>query len=108
LVKKNEMEVKKGNRYPIGGWQLEKKRNFEPQSFKIEKGNRIFLGSDGFQDQIGGKSNKRYRSKKLHDFIFAHRHLNLVSVRKKLNHEFETWKAGHDQVDDVCIIGITL
>jgi len=108
LVKNKEMLVKIGNRYPIGGWQLEKKRNFEPQAFSIEKGDKIFLGSDGFQDQIGGESNKRYKSKKLHEFLFENRHISLLHLKKKLNHEFDTWKAGQDQVDDVCIVGIKI
>jgi len=108
LISEEEMVLKTGNRYPIGGWQLEKQRNFEPQTIPYKKGDLMFLGSDGFQDQFGGEARKRYKSKKLHSFLYENRKSSLADLRQKLNHEFEAWKSGHDQVDDVCIVGVRL
>lgn len=107
-ISKNEMSVKRGNRYPIGGWQLEQNRNFERQIVHYKKGDLIFMGSDGFQDQLGGEQNKKYKSKNLHQFLFEQRLSGMEKLKKNLNREFENWKINHEQVDDVCIVGAQL
>ena len=67
----NELNIYKGNRYPIGGWQLEGNREFSPQTFSYNEGDSLYLGSDGFQDQIGGDANKKYKSTRLHNFLLS-------------------------------------
>jgi serine phosphatase RsbU (regulator of sigma subunit) len=107
-VSKSDMTINKGNRYPIGGWQLEDNRQFEPQEYAYEKGDIIYLGSDGFQDQIGGEKNKKYKSRRLHQFLHKQHKLALSTQKQRLEREFETWKNDNEQLDDVCIVGVKL
>ena len=107
-VSKKEMHLLKGNRYPLGGWQLEKERRFEPQTVNYEKGDIIYLGSDGFQDQIGGENNKKYKSRRLHNFLLNQQGLALKNQKRRLEREFESWRNENEQVDDVCIVGARL
>lgn len=107
-VTKSKMSINKGNRYPIGGWQLEHNRLFESQEYSYEKGDILYLGSDGFQDQIGGENNKKYKSKRLHQFLLEQHKLTLSAQKQKLEIEFETWKNNNEQLDDVCIVGVKL
>ena len=104
----NKLNIYKGSRYPIGGWQLEKNRKFESQSIFFSEGDTIYLGSDGFQDQIGGPKNKKYKSRKLHQFLTKINHLEFNVQKKELHKEFNNWKGKHFQIDDVCIVGIRL
>ena len=101
-------ELVQGKRYPIGGWQFEEERNFPPVILSYKEGDIIYLGSDGFQDQIGGWSNKKYKSKRLHDFLKANSQLDFTTQRNKLEEEFLDWKGMNDQIDDVCLIGLKL
>jgi serine phosphatase RsbU (regulator of sigma subunit) len=107
-VSENNMSINKGNRYPIGGWQLERNRLFESREYSYEKGDLIYLGSDGFQDQIGGERNKKYRSNRLHSFLFEQHKMCLATQKHRLEYEFETWKSDNEQLDDVCIVGVKL
>jgi serine phosphatase RsbU (regulator of sigma subunit) len=107
-ISDKKTDLIKGNRYPIGGWQLEKQRRFEPQLFPYKKGDLIYLGSDGFQDQMGGDDNKKYKSRRLHDFLIDKQALSLNNQKKELESEFYSWKQDYEQIDDVCIVGVRL
>lgn len=103
-----ETAVYRGDRYPIGGWQMEKKRVFMPQIIPFREGDLLYLGSDGFQDQIGGELNKKYRSERLHDFLNSISSFPMDYQKEKLKEEFESWKNNNEQVDDICILGVQL
>lgn len=105
---KQNMTIHKGSRYPIGGWQLEKKREFESQTINYKKGDSFYLGSDGFQDQLGGESNKKYKSKKLHQLFQTINTKPFSKQKTILEREFFEWKKDQFQVDDVCIVGVQL
>ncbi|MEZ4937123.1 MAG: SpoIIE family protein phosphatase [Crocinitomicaceae bacterium] len=108
VKKGEELLIYKGSNYPIGGWQIEESRNFEAQSISYKKGDVIYLGSDGFQDQFGGPDNKKYSSKRLHKILAKNADLPMKDLKKKLHNEFLDWKGTAIQVDDVCILGIRL
>jgi len=105
--KKNN-QLFKGSRYPIGGWQIEANRTFDSQTINYNKGDKIYLGSDGFQDQMGGPKDKKYKSKMLHSFIVNNSALSLNAQKEALATEFKDWKQGNTQTDDVCVMGVVL
>ena len=98
----------KGSRYPVGGWQIKKLRQFEHQVINYTSGDKLYLDSDGFQDQIGGPSNKKYKSRNLHEFLVSNSDLTMKEQKKQLEKEFYSWKKNEPQLDDVCIIGVEL
>ncbi len=101
-------EVYKGSHYPIGGWQIEEKRNFHSTTIEFQDNDVIYLGSDGFQDQIGGPKNKKYKSKKLHEFLNIISQKTHIEQKKLLDLELKNWRKGNKQVDDICIISVRL
>ena len=100
--------ILEGSHYPIGGWQVEKNRKFESSSFNFQKGDILYMGSDGFQDQIGGPKNKKYSSKRLHTFFKEINEDSFESQKVKLEKELKTWQGTNDQIDDICILGVRL
>lgn len=98
----------RGSRYPIGGWQIEDKRTFSASIIPYEKGDKLYLGSDGFQDQMGGDQNKKYKSKKLHKLLSGISDKSMVKQKSILQTEFENWKNETPQTDDVCLVGVRL
>jgi len=101
-------KIYKGSRYPIGGWQIEEHRKFEAIAINYEEGDKIYLGTDGFQDQLGGTKEKKYKAKKLHEMIRLNSHLPFIKQKQELEKEFLNWKEAYTQTDDVCIVGIML
>lgn len=108
FVSKEKNYVFKGSNYPVGGWQIENDRMFESQTIKVEKGDIIYLGSDGFQDQIGGGNDKKYGSKRLHELLINLAPMSCEKQLKVLKSTLRKWKQAESQLDDICLMGIRL
>lgn len=108
FIDKNEARLIDGEPFPIGGWQMEEKRNFKSTVLDFSEGDTIYLGSDGYQDQIGGDKMKKFSSRRLHDLLGEVHELKMSEQKNLLLTTFTSWKAMNDQVDDICIVGIRL
>jgi serine phosphatase RsbU (regulator of sigma subunit) len=98
----------KGNKYPIGGWQMESNRNFTQQQIKLDPDTRLYLFSDGFQDQFGGHRNKKYSANRLYNFIHNIYDLPMVIQGNMIKAQLEEWQGENPQTDDICLMGIKL
>lgn len=93
-----------GDKQPVGKYQYEKP--FTNHEYKLEKNDSIYLFTDGYADQFGGDSGKKYKSSSFKTLIKKIGSQTLDEQKTILNHTFETWRGTHEQLDDVCVIGI--
>ncbi len=108
IIQNNVQKTIKGNRFPIGGWQLEKKRNYTTQTVPYGSGAMIYLASDGFKDQFGGKLNKRFTTKNVSQMFQDYHHMECALQHLVFEDIFNRWKGTEEQTDDVCLLGIRL
>lgn len=109
VIIKSNGEILKldGDKYPIGGVQLDPNRTYTQHNIQLQKGDTIYLFSDGYADQFGGDKGKKMRTK---NFIALLQkiHSNPISEQKEiLENFFNEWKNNYDQIDDVLVIGIS-
>ncbi len=97
----------KGDKMPIG-IHYKKQEKFSKQVINYQKGDVIYLFSDGFIDQFGGDKNKKFRLKNLEKLLANIYTEPMNSQKIQLNQTFDEWKKGHEQLDDVVVIGIKL
>jgi sigma-B regulation protein RsbU (phosphoserine phosphatase) len=97
-----------GNRYPIGGWQLEKNREFTDYSMVLPEDSMVYMHSDGFKDQFGSKTRKRFGNNRFMGLLKSTAHLPIVDQYHTIEEEFLLWKGTEQQTDDVCLMGIRL
>ncbi|MES2590245.1 MAG: tetratricopeptide repeat protein [Bacteroidota bacterium] len=98
----------KPDKFSIGGQQSETERKFIKHSLSLEKGDSIYLFSDGFVDQFGGPEGKKYMSKRLKELLFASYNKPINDQENILSKTMTDWKGNHDQVDDILVIGINI
>ena len=96
----------KSDKQPVGFHSSMKP--FTQQEITAKKGDIIYLGTDGFSDQFGGKKGKKFMSRQLKKTLSSIHNLQLSEQENILNKTFLDWKGNLDQVDDVTIIGIRL
>lgn len=93
-------------RQPIG--KFNETKHFETHEIKLEKGDCIYLFSDGFVDQFGGPKGKKYKSKPFKSFLLSISEKPMGEQKSLLDDEFEAWKGDSEQIDDVCILGVKI
>jgi serine phosphatase RsbU (regulator of sigma subunit)/tetratricopeptide (TPR) repeat protein len=106
LVRKDQNEIQeiKPNKQPIG--KHFNYESFETHTIKIEKGDTLYLFTDGFSDQFGGQNEKKFKSKNMKELILKVVHKPMHDQQVIFNSTFENWKGNIEQVDDVCVIGV--
>ncbi|WP_343636418.1 tetratricopeptide repeat protein [Fluviicola sp.] len=108
IWKKESSEIVeiKPNKQPIG-------KHFDMKPFtthvvELEKGDRIYLITDGYADQFGGPESKKFKAKNLKNLLVQISHEQIARQIDSLRTTFFNWKGDLEQIDDVCIMGIEI
>jgi serine phosphatase RsbU (regulator of sigma subunit) len=94
----------KADKQPVGKFEFREK--FTYHKIKVQKGDKIYLSSDGFPDQFGGERGKKLKSKAFKNLLLKISAEPIHSQREILKKEFEDWMGEFEQLDDVCVIGV--
>jgi sigma-B regulation protein RsbU (phosphoserine phosphatase) len=113
IVKDNEVEYIKGDRHAIGGFlDIHNAKQFDNHQITIKDYQSVivYMFSDGFQDQFGGKPLKKFMQKNFKELLVKNSVLPFVEQRQVLNSTLENWiAAGNEtQIDDVLVMGIKI
>jgi serine phosphatase RsbU (regulator of sigma subunit) len=83
---------------------------FISTKIQLNNADTIYLCSDGYSDQFGGKHHKKYQKKRLMNFLLGLRECSMSEQSDKLYEEIEQWREenNEDQTDDILIIGIRI
>ncbi len=84
------------------------KTPFVDCSLTLEKGDLLYLLTDGYADQFGGLKGKKYMQTRLKHFLLENWKCSIKDQHKKLEMEFINWKGNMGQIDDVCIAGFVI
>jgi serine phosphatase RsbU (regulator of sigma subunit)/putative methionine-R-sulfoxide reductase with GAF domain len=105
LVRNGEMIEYKPSKHSIGGY-LTGEKNFEDNNIQLLDGDCVYVLTDGYSDQFGGQDGKKFKFKKLQKLIQSISHMPMNDQHDLLEEAFVSWRGKHEQVDDVCVIGV--
>ena len=106
LIRNGELMEYKGDKRPIGGTQYKNALPFSNHSIEIQKGDTIYIYSDGLPDQTGGPEKKKLMNIRVKELLLENNKFEMPVVKGELLREFEDWKGNTKQIDDVLLIGI--
>jgi serine phosphatase RsbU (regulator of sigma subunit) len=94
----------------IGGVNLQTERNYTTKTIDCKIPTTFYLFSDGYQDQFGGKHNKKFSSKQMKALLLQNVEKNMATQQQVLANTIETWKlaANETQTDDITVIGLKI
>jgi len=109
LIRDNKILEIKGDRFAIGLDET----NFMDQTFKnhiipIQKGDIIYIFSDGFADQFGGPDGKKYKYRRFRHLLLTLHQLPMEKQHEILENNVIEWRGEQDQVDDILVIAIKI
>ena len=108
VVNNSGLETIKGSRFPVGSSHYTEGKLYTSHLFDYNTGDKIYLFSDGFQDQFGGPIGKKFMRKKFRELIFEINQFSMPKQKEILNEKFSQWKKLEEQTDDVLVIGIMM
>jgi ligand-binding sensor domain-containing protein/serine phosphatase RsbU (regulator of sigma subunit) len=108
VVHKGMLSKVDSDRFPIGGSQDTRDMKFSMHRFSVEPGDTLYMFSDGYADQFGGVKGKKFMMKNLISKLQSIQDLSMHQQSAALEHTFEEWKSGFQQVDDVLVVGVRI
>lgn len=107
VCRNGEIFKLKGNRMPIGRHPRQDVP-FESFTFDLQKGDMVYLCSDGIQDQFGTPEDIKFTTKRLAAMLLEHSGEDTQTQCANFTKIVDNWKEGHDQFDDQTLIGIRI
>ena len=104
IVRNGEIIETKPDKQPVG--RFRESKPYTTHTFELEKGDTIYIFSDGYVDQFGGPKEKKFRAKSFRELLLNNQHKSMEEQHDVLDKTFEDWKGDLEQIDDVCVIGL--
>jgi len=108
IVRKGELMEIPADKLPIGINYTAEQTEFTNNKVEIQKGDALYLFSDGYADQYGGPNIKKFTKKQLQKTLLSVSDKSMAEQERILNEAFENWKSEQMQIDDVMIMGIRI
>ncbi len=103
--KRKLYEIKQ-DRMPLGNYEI--LDEFTSVKLKLNKTDRIYMFSDGFADQFGGKNNKKFKYQYFKDLILSTSDEEITTQGKIIESSFTDWIGNNEQVDDVTVLALEI
>jgi serine phosphatase RsbU (regulator of sigma subunit) len=108
LIREEKLIDVSADKFPVGAFVDKEVRQFSSHEIKVQKGDMIYLFSDGYADQFGGPQGKKFKYKQLQNVLLTNYTKSCREQRAALNRELESWMGSLEQIDDVLVIGIRI
>jgi len=93
------------DKQPVG-YHFGEQKPFTNHEIQLQKGDTVYIFSDGYQDQFGGPRGKKFMSKRLRQLFLDIQEMNMEEQKEHLDKTIEDWKESREQVDDILVIGV--
>jgi serine phosphatase RsbU (regulator of sigma subunit)/tetratricopeptide (TPR) repeat protein len=100
----------KPDKQPVASYTI--MEPFTSHQVQLQKGDTLYIFTDGYQDQFGGsvhkKGGKKFKVSRLKELIISIQHLSMDEQHQHLLGVLEEWRGDIEQIDDICIIGVRI
>ena len=107
----DELKIYKTPRQMVGGIEGDEQEvhaQLTKEVIQLSVKDKIYLSSDGFQDQFGGAQDKKFMSKNFNKLIEKTAKVSMVEQQKEIEHAFRDWSKNTSQTDDICVLGFEI
>jgi serine phosphatase RsbU (regulator of sigma subunit) len=105
LIRDGELIRYQADPMPVGIGAL-RGRDFTRHELEIQKGDLIYLYSDGYEDQFGGEKDSKFSRKRFRELLMEIHKLPLDDQKARMEERLDEWMDGKEQIDDIMILGI--
>ena len=96
----------KASKQPIG--KFVDPKPYTTHTLELQKGDSIYIFSDGYVDQFGGPKGKKFKTRAFRELLLSVQGKSMDEQQIIIDDAFETWRGDLEQIDDVCVIGVKI
>ncbi len=106
IIRKDQLEIEeiKATKFAIGGL-TEDTQEFAKHTIGLQKGDAIYLFSDGYADQFSPQD-KKLMTRKFKEIILSIQNKTMEEQKEYLGSFIDEWKGNMEQTDDILVIGV--
>ncbi len=107
-VKNNELFEIKADKLPIGVNIDGVVDIYTNHVIQLDKGDSVYIFSDGYADQFGGPKIKKFKYRQLKDLILSVQGKTMPEQGEILKKTLIEWQGDEEQIDDILVMGVRL
>lgn len=104
---KHEIFKLKPDKMPIGIY-LRNVKPFNNQTIKLKEEDAIYMFSDGYIDQFGQKTDRRFMTGRFKKMLLEIYEKPMFQQKEIIDQEYKKWKGELDQIDDILVVGVKI
>lgn len=108
LVRDQQLIEFPPDKISIGSGLDEGQKNYTNREIPVQKGDIVYIFTDGYADQFGGEKGKKFKYRALQQLLLSNSHESMDRQRMLLERHLHEWKGKLEQVDDILIMGIRI
>jgi serine phosphatase RsbU (regulator of sigma subunit)/Tfp pilus assembly protein PilF len=105
VVENGVLREFKGNNFTVGEYFNSPDKKFTYQEIDLDGNQTFYLSSDGFADQFGINTQKKYLRKRFKSLLENISKKSMSEQEKSLELEMKRWQGEMEQTDDMLVIG---
>ncbi|MBN2442907.1 MAG: SpoIIE family protein phosphatase [Spirochaetales bacterium] len=111
IFRDDKLEIIKSQKVSSRGYESVIESTEPSQQIQLQKGNTLYMFSDGYPDQFGGPQHKNFSTRQFKKMLETIQPLSMLEQYTTLNNTIEQWKNydpknSVEQTDDILVVGI--
>jgi serine phosphatase RsbU (regulator of sigma subunit)/HAMP domain-containing protein len=108
IFRNENLQELRADKLPIGYLEDQPSRKFTNNRLQLEKGDTLYLFSDGYADQFGGPKGKKFMVGQFRSFLGQIHKAPMKEQYRTLDLTIEQWRGNLEQVDDILVVGFRI
>ncbi len=104
-VHNGEVDTIRADRFSIGFSETWESVYFTNHVIDVEKGDMLYMCTDGYADQFGGGDDCKFKTKRIKEMLLRISNLPVEKQKEEVYNRIINWMDGCPQVDDILFIG---
>jgi serine phosphatase RsbU (regulator of sigma subunit) len=108
LIRDNQLVEYKADKVAISASSDHRPHNYSIHEVPLQKGDAVYLFSDGYIDQFGGSKGKKFKYRPFQELLLK-LHSRPMNMQRNLFAEtIDAWQGELEQIDDILVIGFRI
>lgn len=105
MIRDGELKEFKVTKVAVAGFTPED-QVYDLTEYDLKEGDCLYMTTDGYVDQFGGPKGKKLKSAVYKRMLLEIWQKPMDEQRNYLNNFMKEWMGDHEQIDDICVVGI--